>query len=78
MKYTKLYGFSDRETKELNSIEEVANFICEEGLYSDVKILTEKGEHLLDTFGIFINKISDMAYREKLLKILIPMQKEII
>jgi hypothetical protein len=77
MKYTKLYGFSDRETKELNSIEEVANFIMKEGLYSDVKILTEEGEHLLDTFGIFINKISDMEYREQLLKVLIPMQTKI-
>ena len=75
MKYKKLYGFSDRETKELYSIEEVAKFIVEEGLYSDVKILTEDGEPLLDTFGIFINKISDMEYREELLKVLIPMQQ---
>lgn len=75
MRYTKLYGFSDRTTKELHSIEEVANFIMEEGLYSDIKIITEEGERLLDTFGIFINKISDMEYREELLKVLIPMQK---
>ena len=69
MKYKKLYGLSDRETKELYSVEEVAKFIIEEGLYSDV---------LLDTFGIFINKISDMKYREQLLKVLVPMQKEVV
>ena len=74
MKYKKLYGLSDRKTKELYSVEEVAKFIVEEGLYSDIKILTEDGESLLDTFGIFINKISDMEYREQLLKVLIPMQ----
>ena len=77
MKYKKLYGLSDRETKELYSIEEVAKFIVEEGLHSDVKILTEDGETLLDTFGIFINKISDMEYREQLLKVLIPMQQNL-
>lgn len=77
MKYAKLYGLSDRQTKELYSVKEVANFIIEEGLHSDVKIITEEGEHLLDTFGIFINKISDMEYREQLLKVLIPMQQKI-
>ena len=76
MKYP-LYGLSDRTTKELNSIEEVAKFIVEEGLYSDIVILTNEGERLLDTFGIFINKISDMEYREQLLKVLIPMQKRL-
>ena len=77
MKYKKLYGFSERETKELYSVKDVANFIIEEGLHSDVKVLTEDGEPLLDTFGIFINKISDMEYREKLLKVLIPMQQKL-
>lgn len=77
MKYAKLYGLSDRVTKELYSVEEVANFIIKEGVCSDVKIITEEGERLLDTFGIFINKISDMEYREQLLKVLIPMQKRL-
>ena len=77
MKHAKLYGLSDRTTEELNSIEEVAKFIVKEGLHSDVKIITEEGEHLLDTFGIFINKISDMEYRKQLLKVLIPMQQKL-
>ena len=36
-----------------------------------------EGKELLDTFGIYINKISDMKYREELLKVLIPMQHEV-
>ena len=36
-----------------------------------------EGKELLDTFGIYINKISDMEYREELLKVLIPMQHEV-
>ena len=36
-----------------------------------------EGKELLDTFGIYINKISDMEYREELLKVLVPMQREI-
>lgn len=34
------------------------------------------GTFVLDTFGIFINKISDMNYRAELLEILIPMQQK--
>lgn len=76
-KHQKLYGLSDRTEEWLYSVEEVAKFICKEGLYSDVKILTETGEQLLDTFGIFINKISDMEYRTELLKVLVPMQQNL-
>ena len=36
-----------------------------------------EGKELLDTFGIYINKISDMEYRKELLKVLIPMQHEV-
>ena len=36
-----------------------------------------EGKELLDTFGIYINKISDMEYREELLKVLVPMQNEV-
>ncbi len=35
-----------------------------------------EGKELLDTFRIYINKISDMEYREELLKVLVPMQQE--
>ncbi len=36
-----------------------------------------EGKELLDTFGIYINKISDMEYRDELLKVLVPMQHEV-
>jgi len=75
--YNKLTGKSDNTQKELNSIEEVAQFICKEGLTSDVHIVKEDGNLLLDTFGTFINRITDMEYREELLKVLVPMQKKL-
>jgi hypothetical protein len=75
--YTRLFGISDYDEKELFSVDEVAEFICKEGKHSDVSIYQENGTLLLNTFGIFINKINDMEYREELLKTLIPMQQEI-
>lgn len=75
--YKKLIGISGNTKKELNTTEEVAQFICKEGLTSDVRIEQEDGSFLLDTFGIFINKITDMEYREELLKVLVPMQKKL-
>lgn len=75
--YNKLIGISDNTRKELNSIEEVAQFICKEGLNSDIRIEEEDGSLLLDTFGTFINKITDMEYREELLKFLVPLQKKL-
>ena len=41
----------------------------------DVTITYEDGTPFLNTFGIYIDRISDMEYRSELLKILIPMQK---
>ena len=58
-------------------IQEVAHFICEEGLKGDVVITELNDEFILDTFGIYINKIADMEYRSELLKVLIPMQQHI-
>ena len=55
----------------------MAEFICKHGQYGDVRITTMEGKELLDTFGIYINKISDMEYREQLVKVLIPMQRDI-
>jgi hypothetical protein len=75
--YTRLFGISDCDEKELFSVDEVAEFICKEGKHSDVSIYQENGTLLLNTFGIFINKINDMEYREELLKTLIRMQQEI-
>ena len=76
-RYPMLIGYSESGRKELHSVKEVATFICREGVYGDVKIMTESGEDFLDTFGIYINRISDMEYRTELLKTLIPMQKKL-
>ena len=62
--YARLFGISDYDEKELFSVKEVADFICEEGKNSDVSIYQENGSLLLNTFGLFINKITDMEYRD--------------
>ena len=74
--HPKLIGYSQDETRELNSVQEVAEFICQEGIHSDLTIRTEDGDFFLNTFGIFINRIADMDYRQELLEVLIPMQME--
>ena len=77
-KYPVLIGHADDgSTARLHSIKEVAAYICNKGLYGDVRIFQENGTPFLDTFGIYINRISDMQYREELLKQLIPMQQEL-
>ena len=75
--YARLFGISDYDERELFSVQEVAEFICEEGKHSDVSIYQENGTLLLNTFGLFLNKITDMEYREELLKVLAPMQKKL-
>lgn len=74
-KHPKLIGMSHHDERELNSIEEVAKYICEKGVSGDVTITYEDGTPFLNTFGIYIDRISDMEYRSDLLKVLIPMQK---
>lgn len=68
---------SDMTGTELKSIEDVAKYIFEKGVSEDVRITHQDGTPFLDTFGVFINRISDMNYRENLLKVLIPMQQEL-
>ena len=72
-----LIGHSVNGSKELHSIEDVAKFICENGLHGDVTITYDDNTPFLNTFGIYIDRIADMDYREELLKVLIPMQKEL-
>ena len=55
----------------------MANCICTHGRYSNITITQADGTIFLDTFGIYLGKIADMEYREKLLKELIPMQHEV-
>ena len=76
-RYAYLLGSAIDGNKRLHNVQEVAEFICKHGQYGDVRITTMEGKELLDTFGIYINKISDMEYREELLKVLIPMQHEV-
>lgn len=76
-KYPLLIGHSLAGRTRLHNIYEVANFICVHGQYGDLRITQKDGTPFLDTFGIYINKIADMVYREELLKVLIPMQKEL-
>ena len=72
--YETLIGIAEEEEKELHSVQEVAEFIYRNGMLGDVTILTEDGIPFITTFGIFLNRIADMEYREELLKVLVPMQ----
>ena len=76
-KYPLLIGHSLAGRTRLRSMQEVANFICTHGQYSDLMVTTTDGKPFLSTFGIYIDRIADMEYREELLKILIPMQMKI-
>lgn len=58
----------------LNSIEEMAKCIMEYGAKTDLEIYHKDGTFLCDTFGIYLNKVADMEFREVLLKVLMPMQ----
>lgn len=71
------YCDSDKSGTKLKSIEDVAKYIIEKGVSEDVRITHQDGTPFLDTFGVFINRISDMNYRENLLKVLIPMQQKL-
>lgn len=73
-KYPLLTGISQKENVKLHNIQEVACFICHYGLEEDLIILKEDGSLFLSTYGIYIDKICDMDYRDELLQVLIPMQ----
>lgn len=60
-----------------NSYKELAEIICEYGRTEDLEGYNQKEEKVFDTFGIYINRISDINFRENLLNFLIPMQKNI-
>ena len=76
-KYTNLIGYSDNKVEDLHSIEDVAKFICEEGLNGDVEIITPDGELFITTFGIYLDRVKDIDYRNELVKVLVPMQKNL-
>lgn len=76
-RYPLLIGHSVAGRTRLRCMQDVADFICVHGQYGDLKITQKDGTPFLNTFGIYIDRIADMEYREELLKILIPMQQEI-
>lgn len=76
-KYTNLIGYSENTVKDLHGVEEVAEFICEEGLSGDVEIITPDGELFITTFGIYLDRVKDIDYRNELVKVLVPMQKKL-
>lgn len=75
--YSILYGYSANKEFKIHNVKELAEFICTEGKTNDLIVRKEDGEFLLNTFGIYIDRISDMEYRGELLKVLIPMQQEL-
>lgn len=75
--YTLLIGKSGDKKQELHNKEEVADFICTEGLKNDLQIFRTDGVQLISTFGVLIDRILDMEYREELLKVLLPKQIEV-
>ena len=76
-KYTNLIGYSDNKVEDLHSVEDVAKFICEEGLNGDVEIIISDGDLFITTFGIYLDKVKDIDYRNELVKVLVPMQKKL-
>ena len=73
-KYPVLIGHSAGVSKKLYDLTEVADFICEYGVYGEVSVETPSGSLLLTTYGIYLDRVTDMEYREKLLEILVPKQ----
>lgn len=64
--------------KKLRSIQEVADFICDKGTHNgNLVITTADNVPFIETFGIYLNRIEDAAYRAKLLEVLIPMQMKL-
>lgn len=76
-RYPLLIGCSDNGCEDLHNIKEVAEYICREGMNSDVRIVEPDSKFFLNTFGIYIDRIVDKEYRTELLKVLIPMQQHI-
>lgn len=73
-KHPRLVGYSANGTFILESVRDVAEFICREGMYGDLVIRTRTGDFFMSTFGTFIDRIVDMDYRQELLEVLVPMQ----
>ena len=73
--YARPAGYDDVP---LNSIEEMAKCIIEYGVKTDLEIYHKDGTFLCSTYGIFLNKVIDAEFREVLLKVLMPMQMDVV
>lgn len=71
-----LVGYFEGESKQLKSVEEVAEFICKNGKRGDVTI-TNDGEPFITTIGIYLDKVADIRYRAQLMPILTKKQEQI-
>lgn len=71
-----LVGYFEGESKQLKSVEEVADFICKNGKHGDVTI-TNDGEPFITTIGIYLDKVADIRYRARLMPILTKKQEQI-
>ena len=71
-----LVGYAEGESKQLKSIDEVADFICQNGKHGDVTIMNNN-EPFITTIGIYLDKVADIRYRAQLMPILTKKQKQI-
>lgn len=71
-----LVGDAEGESKQLRSVEEVADFICKNGKHGDVTIMND-GEPFITTIGIYLDKVADIRYRAQLMPILTKKQEQI-
>ena len=71
-----LVGYFEGESKQLKSVEEVAEFICKNGKRGDVTI-TNDGELFITTIGIYLDMVADIRYRSQLMPILTKKQEQI-
>lgn len=71
-----LIGHFEGESKQLKSVEEVAEFICKNGKHGDI-IITNNGEPFITTIGIYLDMVADIRYRSQLMPILTKKQEQI-
>lgn len=71
-----LVGYAEGESKQLKSIDEVADFICNNGKHGDVTIMNN-GEPFITTIGIYLDMVADIRYRSQLMPILTKKQEQI-
>ena len=71
-----LVGYFESESKQLKSVEEVADFICKNGKHGDVTIMNN-GEPFITTIGVYLDKVADIRYRAQLMPILTKKQEQI-